>query len=81
MSFGSDRQTDRQVERQLHRWTDGQTDLRLDGLGHGADLVDLEQQTVAGLLVHCLLDPLGIGHCEVVSYDLIGQKIHTGELL
>lgn len=67
------------------RWIDrkrgGQTGvLRLDGLGHGADLVDLEQQTVAGLLVHCLLDPLGIGHSEVVSYDLIGQKTHTGEL-
>lgn len=52
--------------------------LRLDGLSHRADLVDFKQQAVTGLLVHSLLDPLGVGHCQVVSYDLIGQE-DTGQ--
>ena len=47
---------------------------RLQGLCDGADLVDFEQQTVAGLLLHSCLDPLGIGHSQVVSYDLIGWQ-------
>lgn len=51
--------------------------LRLDGLGHGADLVHFEQQTVAGLLVDGLLDPLRIGHCQVVTDDLIGQQTQS----
>lgn len=51
--------------------------LRLDGLGDGANLVDFEQQTVAGLLVNSLLDPLGVGHCQVVSYNLKGRKSKT----
>lgn len=45
--------------------------LRLDGLSDRANLVDFKQQTVAGLLVHCLLDPLWVGDSQVVTYDLI----------
>lgn len=51
--------------------------LRLDGLGDGADLVHFEQQAVAGLLLHGLLDPLWVGDSQVISYDLGGAQ--TGE--
>ena len=44
--------------------------LRLDGLGDGADLVDLEQQAVAGLDVDSLLDDFGVGDGQVVSHNL-----------
>lgn len=43
---------------------------RLDGFCHRANLVDLQQQAVASLLLHGLGDPLGIGDCEVISYNL-----------
>lgn len=43
---------------------------RLQGLGDGADLVDLEQQAVAGLLGHALGDALGVGDREVVTHHL-----------
>lgn len=43
---------------------------RLDGFGHRANLVDLQQQAVASLLLHGLGNPLGIGDCEVISYNL-----------
>ena len=39
----------------------------LDGLRHAANLVDLEQQGVAGLLVDAHLDTLGVGHQQVIS--------------
>lgn len=35
-------------------------DLRLNGLGHTSDLVDLQQQTVTGLHINSLLDSLWI---------------------
>ncbi len=41
-----------------------------DGLGDGADLVHLEEQAVAGLLVDGGLDPLGVGDGEIVTDDL-----------
>lgn len=43
---------------------------RLDGLSHGANLVDLQQQAVAGLLLNSLGDPLGVGDREVIPHDL-----------
>lgn len=43
---------------------------RLQGLGDRADLVDLEQQAVAGLLGHTLGDALRVGDCEVVTHHL-----------
>lgn len=43
---------------------------RLQGLGDRADLVDLEQQAVAGLLGHALGDALGVGDREVVTHHL-----------
>lgn len=46
--------------------------VSLDGLGDGADLVDLEQQAVAGLLLDGGGDPLGVGHGQVVANDLDG---------
>ena len=54
-------------------------DSRLDGLGDGADLVDLEQEAVAGLDVHGLLDALGVGHGQVVPDDLdAGRAVELG---
>lgn len=44
----------------------------LNGFGDGADLVDLEQQAVACLLLDGGLDPLGVGHGQVVADDLDG---------
>mmetsp|Transcript_54085 Transcript_54085/g.136063 ORF Transcript_54085/g.136063 Transcript_54085/m.136063 type:complete len:475 (-) Transcript_54085:104-1528(-) len=43
---------------------------RLDGLGDGADLVDLEEEGVACLGVEGLLDALDVGDEEVVADDL-----------
>lgn len=43
---------------------------RLDGLGDGADLVDLQQQAVASLLLTGLLDALGVGDGQIVSHHL-----------
>ncbi|KAI3494687.1 hypothetical protein L1887_40503 [Cichorium endivia] len=42
---------------------------RLDRLGDGADLVDLEQQTVARLLLDGRLDAQGVGDRKVVADD------------
>jgi hypothetical protein len=39
----------------------------LDGLGEGADLVDLEKQGVAGLELDGLLDAEGVGDSQVVA--------------
>ena len=38
-----------------------------DGLGDRADLVDLEKEAVAGFFVDCHLDPLGVGHRQVLE--------------
>lgn len=43
---------------------------RLDRFSHRADLVDLQQQAVAGLLLNCLGNPLRVGDCEVIPHDL-----------
>lgn len=48
----------------------GQDHSRLDGFCDRADLIDLEQQTVAGLLLHCPLDALGVGHRQVIAHYL-----------
>ena len=42
----------------------------LDRLGDGSDLVDLQQETVTGLLLNGSLDPLGVGHSQVITDDL-----------
>ena len=44
--------------------------LRLDGLGDGTNLDNLEQETVAGLLLDGGLDTEGVGHGQVVTNDL-----------
>ena len=44
--------------------------VSLDGLSHAADLVNLEQEPVAGLLLDSGGDPLGIGDQEIISHDL-----------
>ena len=44
--------------------------LRLDRLGDGADLVDLEQEAVARLLLDGGLDAEGVGHGQVIADDL-----------
>lgn len=43
---------------------------RLDGFSHRANLVDLQQQAVTGLLFNSLSNPLGVGDCEVISHNL-----------
>jgi hypothetical protein len=45
-------------------------DSRLDRLGNGSDLVDLEQESVTGTLLDGGLDPLGVGDGQVVSDNL-----------
>lgn len=42
----------------------------LDGFGESADLVDFQQQGIAGFLLDACLDPLLVGDQEVVAYDL-----------
>lgn len=44
--------------------------LRLDGFGDRADLVDFEQQAVAGPLFQGTLYPLGVGDGQVVPHHL-----------
>ena len=46
----------------------------LDGLRHGADLVYLQQQTVAGFLVDGVLYALGVGHQQIVSGNTIDKS-------
>jgi hypothetical protein len=56
--------------------------LRLDGLADGSDLVDLQQQTVASLLLDGGLDPLGVGDGQVVTDNLdLGVLGHVGPSL
>jgi len=42
----------------------------LDRLGDGTDLVDLEEETVASLLLNGSLDPRGVGDSQVITNDL-----------
>ena len=44
-----------------------------DGLCDGADLVDLQQETVARLFLDGHVDPLGVGHGQIVADDLDGR--------
>ena len=44
--------------------------MSLDGLSHAANLVDLEQEPVAGLLLDGGGDPLGVCHQKVISDNL-----------
>lgn len=45
-------------------------DSRLDGLGDGADLVDLQQEAVAGAELGRALDAPGVGDRQVVPHHL-----------
>ena len=42
----------------------------VNGLRHGADLVHLQQQRVAGPHLGSLLDANGVGHGQIISHDL-----------
>lgn len=42
----------------------------LDGLGDSADLVDLEQQSIASLLLHRSLDAHGVSDSQVIAHNL-----------
>lgn len=42
----------------------------MQGLCHGADLVDLEQEAVAGFLLHGLGNALWIGHSQIITNHL-----------
>lgn len=54
----------------FRRYSSFAKDSRLDRLGDGSDLVDLEQQSVTSRLLDGGLDPGGIGHGQVVTDDL-----------
>merc|ERR1719245_2900103 len=43
---------------------------RLDGLGDASDLVNLQQEGVASLLIDRLLHALRVGHQQVIAHDL-----------
>jgi len=45
---------------------------RLDGLGQRADLVELDEDGVGGILLDRACDPLGVGDQEVVADQLDG---------
>merc|ERR1719397_580220 len=44
--------------------------VRLDGLGHCADLVHLQQEAIARLLLDSRGNSVGVGHQEVVTHNL-----------
>ncbi len=55
--------------------------LRLKGLSDGSDLVDFEQQAVAGLVRHGFSNALGVGHSEVITHHLdvsAGSEVSPG---
>lgn len=59
----------------------GGLDLRLDGLRDGSNLVDFEQEAVAGLLFNSSLDALGVCHRQVIAHYLnphIGRELGPG---
>lgn len=52
---------------------------RLKGLSDGADLVDFEQQAIAGLIRHSFGDALGVGHSEIITHHLdVGAGSEVG---
>lgn len=56
-------------------------DLRLDGLCDRSNLVDFEQEAVAGLLFNSSLNALGVRHRQVISHYLnphIGRELRPG---
>lgn len=56
-------------------------DLRLDGLCDRSNLVDFEQEAVAGFLFNSSLNALGVRHCQVISHYLnphIGGELSPG---
>lgn len=55
---------------QMKAYNEWLVNLRLQGLGHRTNLVHFEQQTVAGLLLHCFGDALGVSHSQVVPNHL-----------
>merc|ERR1719460_1982203 len=52
--------------------------VRLDGLGHCADLVHLQQEAIARLLLDGSGNSVGVGHQEVVTHNL--DRSGGGEL-
>lgn len=53
----------------------------MDSFSDRTDLVDLEQQTVAGLFFQCPLDTLWVGHRQVITHNLypdIGCELRPG---
>ncbi len=53
-----------------------------DGFCDASDLVDLEEEAVAGLVIHGHPDSLRVGHGQVVAYDLdVGRAGQSGPTL
>lgn len=54
----------------------------LDRFGDGTDLVDLEEQSIARLLLNGSLDSLGVGDGQVISDNLdLGRLVEVGPSL
>lgn len=51
---------------------------RLDGLCDRANLVNFEQQAVAGLVVHSLQNAPRVGDCQIISNHLCEDTTVTG---
>ncbi len=51
----------------------------VQGLGQGADLVDLDEDGVAHLLLNAGLEPLGVGDEQVVAHQLDAVADGLGE--
>jgi len=57
-------------------------DSRLNRLGDGTDLVDLQQQSVTGLLLDGSLDSDRVGNGQVITNDLdLGRLVEVGPSL
>jgi hypothetical protein len=48
-------------------------------LTHGADLIDFQEQGIAGLLLHSASDAGWIGHGQIVAHDLDGRAHERSE--
>lgn len=50
----------------------------LNGFRQGADLVDFQEQSIAGLRLNSSLDALGVGHSQVIAFHIVSVcSIHS----
>lgn len=49
-------------------------EVSLNGLSDGTNLIHLQEQAVASLLVHSHLDAFGVGDRQVITHNLLTQQ-------